>query len=42
MSLLKELNDGGTTIIQVTHDPKVAVCGDRVINLEDGWIVNGA
>ncbi len=42
MSLLKELNDGGTTIIQVTHDPKVAACGDRVINLEDGWIVDGA
>ncbi|MGH7541406.1 MAG: ABC transporter ATP-binding protein [Gemmatimonadota bacterium] len=41
MELLKELNSGGTTIIQVTHDPKVAAYSDRVINLADGWIVDG-
>ena len=40
MERLKELNDGGTTIIQVTHDDKVAAYGDRVINLADGWIVD--
>lgn len=40
MELLKELNDGGTTIIQVTHDDKVAACGNRIINLADGWIVD--
>ncbi len=40
MRLLKELNRAGTTIVQVTHDPKVAAYGSRVINLADGWIVS--
>jgi len=40
MRLLSELNDGGTTIIQVTHDPQVASFGTRTINLADGWVVN--
>jgi len=39
MEMLKELNEGGTTIIQVTHDPKVAAYGHRLVNLADGWIV---
>jgi ABC-type lipoprotein export system ATPase subunit len=39
MELLKELNDSGTTIIQVTHNDKWAAYGDRVINLFDGWIM---
>ncbi len=39
MQMLKELNEAGTTIVQVTHDPKVAAYGHRVINLADGWIV---
>ena len=42
MRLLKELNDEGTTIVQVTHDDSVAAYGDRIVNLEDGWIVDGA
>jgi len=41
MDLLSGLNEAGTTIIQVTHDPAVAARGERVINLEDGWIVDG-
>jgi len=40
MDLLSGLNREGTTIIQVTHDPAVAARGQRVIELEDGWIVN--
>ncbi len=40
MQLLEELNDEGTTIIQVTHDEKVAAYGNRIINLADGWIVD--
>lgn len=40
MEMLKELNEAGTTIIQVTHDPKVAAYSDRVIDLADGWIVD--
>lgn len=41
MRLLTELNEGGTTIVQVTHDTKVADYGSRIVNLEDGWIVDG-
>jgi len=40
MEMLKDLNDDGTTIVQVTHDDRVAACGDRVINLADGWMVD--
>ena len=40
MKLLKELNEAGTTIIQVTHSEKNAAYGRRIINLLDGWIVD--
>jgi putative ABC transport system ATP-binding protein len=40
MELLKELNENGTTIIQVTHSEKNAAYGRRIINLLDGWIVD--
>jgi ABC-type lipoprotein export system ATPase subunit len=39
MDLLKQLNDEGTTIIQVTHNEEYAKYGDRIIQLKDGWIV---
>jgi putative ABC transport system ATP-binding protein len=38
MELLSTLNKEGTTIIQVTHDERVAAYGQRVIELADGWI----
>ncbi|HEY5565708.1 MAG TPA: ABC transporter ATP-binding protein [Gammaproteobacteria bacterium] len=38
MQLLRGLNEGGTTIIQVSHDERVAAFGQRVIELGDGWI----
>ncbi|HUF71409.1 MAG TPA: ABC transporter ATP-binding protein [Gammaproteobacteria bacterium] len=38
MKLLKTLNDAGTTIVQVTHDERVAAYGQRVVELRDGWI----
>ena len=38
MDLLKKLNDDGTMIIQVTHNPEWAAFGHRIINLFDGWI----
>jgi len=41
MDLLKRLNEEGTTIIQVTHNDAWATYGNRIIQLADGWIVNG-
>jgi putative ABC transport system ATP-binding protein len=41
MDLLKKLNDDGTTIIQVTHSDAWAAYGNRIIQLADGWIVDG-
>ncbi len=38
MELLKKLNQQGTTIIQVTHSKENANYGNRIINLNDGWI----
>lgn len=36
MALLKQLNNEGMTIIQVTHNEKFAEYGSRIIELEDG------
>ena len=38
MELFKQLNDQGTTIIQVTHSETNAAYGSRVIRLRDGFI----
>jgi putative ABC transport system ATP-binding protein len=38
MTLFKELNRQGTTIVQVTHSEKNAAYGHRIINLKDGWL----
>ena len=40
MELFRRLNEGGTTIVQVTHSKENASYGKRVINLKDGWIVD--
>jgi putative ABC transport system ATP-binding protein len=42
MSLFKELNAGGTTIVQVTHSEENAATGRRIIQLRDGWMVTVA
>jgi len=39
MELLAGVNAGGTTIVQVTHDEKVAAYGRRVLELRDGMLV---
>ena len=39
MELMTEVNAAGTTIVQVTHDDKVAAYGRRVIELRDGMLV---
>ena len=38
MALLSGLNQGGQTIILVTHDRKVAARGKRVVYIEDGRV----
>ena len=39
MELFRELNQQGTTIVQVTHSEINAAYGSRIIELRDGWIV---
>jgi ABC-type lipoprotein export system ATPase subunit len=40
MQLFKRLNEGGTTIIQVTHSERNATFANRIIQLKDGWVVS--
>jgi putative ABC transport system ATP-binding protein len=40
MQLFKMLNEAGTTIVQVTHSEANAACGNRIIQLKDGWVVS--
>ena len=40
MQLFKRLNEGGTTILQVTHSERNATYGNRIIQLKDGWVVS--
>jgi putative ABC transport system ATP-binding protein len=39
MELFRELNQQGTTIVQVTHSEANASYGSRTIQLRDGWLV---
>jgi putative ABC transport system ATP-binding protein len=39
MELFRELNEQGTTIVQVTHSEANAAYGSRVLELRDGWTV---
>ncbi len=38
MDLLEELHRSGSTIVQVTHNPKHAARASREIRLRDGWL----
>ena len=38
MSLLEDINSQGTTIIMVTHDPKLARRTPRIISVKDGLV----
>ena len=38
MGLFRDLNNEGTTIIQVTHSEKNAAFSKRIVHLLDGWV----
>jgi len=40
MELFRELNQQGTTIVQVTHSESNAAFGSRTIQMRDGWVVS--
>jgi putative ABC transport system ATP-binding protein len=40
MELFRELNQQGTTIVQVTHSEANAAYGNRIVQLHDGWMVS--
>jgi putative ABC transport system ATP-binding protein len=40
MELFRELNQQGTTIVQVTHSETNAGYGSRTIQVKDGWVVS--
>ncbi|ATN01218.1 macrolide ABC transporter ATP-binding protein/permease MacB [Proteus terrae] len=40
MSILKQLNEQGHTVIIVTHDPLIAAQAERIIEIKDGRIIN--
>lgn len=39
--LLRRLNDEGTTVLFVTHDPELAARAQRVVTIRDGVVVDG-
>ncbi len=42
MSLFRELNDEGRTVIMITHDMKIAQHAKRIVNILDGVLTEGA
>jgi putative ABC transport system ATP-binding protein len=40
MELFRELNQQGTTIVQVTHSDANAAYGSRTLQMRDGWLVS--
>ena len=41
MELLTQINDQGTTIIMVTHEPSLAERAQRNIHVRDGQVYQG-
>lgn len=39
LSLFREINEEGQSILMVTHDVRAAICANRILYLEDGKII---
>lgn len=42
MELFRELNDDGSTIVMITHEPEIAHHAKRIMYIRDGELHNGA
>jgi putative ABC transport system ATP-binding protein len=40
MSILRDLNSRGATIVLVTHEPDIATYGSRIVAFKDGMVVS--
>ncbi len=40
MELLEEINQQGTTIVMVTHDPELAARAQRNVHIVDGMVTD--
>lgn len=40
MNILLHMKDQNKTVIVITHDDKIAMLADRIINIKDGFIIN--
>jgi putative ABC transport system ATP-binding protein len=40
MALFQELNDQGLTVVLVTHEPDIARCAGRIIEMRDGQVLS--
>jgi putative ABC transport system ATP-binding protein len=39
MQIIRKLNDGGMTVVLITHEPDIAYCAKRVLRMRDGLFV---
>jgi ABC-type lipoprotein export system ATPase subunit len=40
LDLLWELNDGGQTLVVVTHDPAIGQSAGRIVDMRDGLVIS--
>lgn len=40
MEIFQQLNEGGTTVLMITHDPRIAAHAKRLVTIEDGILTS--